>query len=59
MKADESRFKAVDEKEEKDSLHHPSWTSVCKPTVATQNNIFYQNGGRKKSITVIFELTVG
>lgn len=28
-------FKAVDEKEEKNSLHYPSWISVCRPRVAT------------------------
>lgn len=28
-------FKAVDEKEKKNELHHPSWTSVCKPRAAT------------------------
>lgn len=49
-------FKEVDKKEEKNALHHPSWTSACKPRVATWNNIWYQNGGRKKSITVILEL---
>lgn len=27
-------FKVVDEKEE-NALHHPSWTPVCKPRVAT------------------------